>query len=103
MHELRNITLALLFALGTAGTAVAQQVPGSPEIPTNVSPTASLCAEGFAWSDYNADGIVTRADLGRYDDFFYHADSNSDGFVNRAEFNSACSENLFDRLDQQSG
>ena len=103
MHELRNITLALLFALGTAGTAVAQQAPGTPEFPSNVSPTASLCSDGFARIDYNGNGILTRADLGRYDAFFYHADSNRDGYVTLAEFNSACSENLFERLNQQTG
>jgi hypothetical protein len=103
MHELRNLTLALLLALGTTGTAVAQQAPGSPEIPSNVSPTASACDQGFAWNDYNADGLLTRTDFGRYDDLFYHADTNRNGVVNLAEFNSACSENLFERLNQQTG
>jgi hypothetical protein len=103
MNALRNLTLAAVVALGTTTAAVGQQVPNQPEIPTNVSPTSSLCNEGYARVDYDGDGIITLADVGRYDDFFYHADTNRNGLVNLSEFNSACSENLFRRLQLQSG
>jgi hypothetical protein len=77
------------------GVAVAQDKP-----PANVSQAQSICAKGF--NSAVKDGMITDRAYNN-SQTMQSVDTNKDGRVSKSEFDNACANNLFKRLQKDSG